>query len=54
MANHNDATLEELCDLLAQSTGIRVSRVCEMASNQLGRLLRSQKELWLYFSLVLV
>jgi len=26
MENHNDATLEQLCDLLAQSTDIRVSR----------------------------
>lgn len=26
MENQNDATLEELCDLLAQKTGIRVSR----------------------------
>ena len=26
MDNHNDATLEELCDLLEQKTGVRVSR----------------------------
>lgn len=26
MENHNDATLEELCDLLEQKTGVRVSR----------------------------
>jgi len=26
MENHNDATLEELCDLLEQQTGVRVSR----------------------------
>lgn len=26
MENHNDATLEELCDLLEEKTGVRVSR----------------------------
>jgi transposase len=26
MENHNDATLEELCDLLEEKTGIRVNR----------------------------